>query len=69
LYKRFHEDSEGKGMGLFIAKTQIVAMGGTIEIESEVNKGTKLTIEFPDTPTSQPTVVFNSFGKALESAG
>lgn len=47
LYKRFHDHVEGKGMGLFMVKTQVVTLGGKIRIESEVNKGTKFIIQFP----------------------
>ena len=46
LYKRFHENIEGKGMGLYMVKTQIETLGGKINIESEENKGTKFIIEF-----------------------
>jgi PAS domain S-box-containing protein len=44
LYKRFHPETEGKGMGLFMVKTQVEALDGTITISSEVNKGTEFTI-------------------------
>jgi PAS domain S-box-containing protein len=44
LYKRFHLEPEGKGIGLFMVKTQIEALGGTISVRSEVNKGTEFTI-------------------------
>jgi PAS domain S-box-containing protein len=47
LYKRFHAEVEGKGMGLFMVKTQVEALGGKIGIESEVNKGTKFILQFP----------------------
>lgn len=46
LYKRFHHNIEGKGMGLFMIKSQISALRGNISIESEINKGTTFTIEF-----------------------
>jgi len=46
LYKRFHDHVEGKGMGLFMVKTQVESLGGKISIESEVNKGTRFLIEF-----------------------
>lgn len=47
LYKRFHPNAaEGKGMGLFMVKTQVEAMGGQISVVSEVNTGTKFIIEF-----------------------
>ena len=40
LYKRFHFHTEGKGMGLYLVKTQLSALGGKIEVNSEVDKGT-----------------------------
>ena len=46
LYKRFHLHVEGKGMGLFMVKTQVETLGGKITVESEVNKGTEFIIEF-----------------------
>jgi PAS domain S-box-containing protein len=45
LYKRFHTHVEGKGMGLFMVKAQVEAMGGKISAISEVDKGTVFTIE------------------------
>ena len=47
LYKRFHTDkAEGKGIGLYMVKTQVEAIGGIISISSEVNKGTEFKIVF-----------------------
>jgi len=48
LYKRFDDHVEGKGMGLFMVKMQVESMGGTINVESEPEKGSIFTIEFPD---------------------
>jgi PAS domain S-box-containing protein len=46
LYRRFHpKHAEGKGMGLYMVKTQVESLGGEISIASEVNKGTEFTIE------------------------
>lgn len=50
LYKRFHTSLPGKGMGLFMVKSQVELLNGTITIDSSENKGTKFTIVFPDTP-------------------
>lgn len=44
LYKRFHRNIDGKGLGLFMIKSQITALGGNISVESEINKGTTFTI-------------------------
>lgn len=46
LYKRFHQDIDGKGMGLYMVKTQVETLGGTIKINSKVNEGTEFIIEF-----------------------
>jgi len=46
LYKRFHQHVEGKGIGLFMVKTQVEILGGTINVKSAVNKGTYFKIEF-----------------------
>ena len=46
LYKRFHTDIEGKGMGLFMVKTQVETLGGKISVMSAENQGTEFKIEF-----------------------
>jgi len=46
LYKRFHTHVEGKGMGLFMVKTQVEMLGGKISASSQVDKGTEFCIEF-----------------------
>jgi PAS domain S-box-containing protein len=47
LYKRFDKSVEGKGMGLFMVKSQVESLSGTIRVQSEVNKGTRFIIELP----------------------
>ncbi|WP_460218711.1 sensor histidine kinase [Psychroserpens sp. MEBiC05023] len=48
MYQTFHgtnrEDS--RGVGLYITKTQVEAIGGTIGIESKLNEGTTFTLSF-----------------------
>ncbi|MDF4201720.1 PAS domain S-box protein [Maribacter sp. SA7] len=46
LNKIFHRHPDAKGVGLFLTKTQIEAMGGTITAASEVNVGTTFIINF-----------------------
>ena len=40
LYQRFHGHKEGKGLGLYMTRSQVIAMGGKIEVESEPGVGT-----------------------------
>ena len=47
LYKRFDLSVEGKGMGLFMVKTQVERLGGKISVESGVDKGSTFKLEFP----------------------
>ncbi len=55
LYKKFHPGIEGKGMGLFMVKTQVETLGGKISVQSEVNNGTEFTIEFEHDPLEKGT--------------
>lgn len=47
LYKKFNFNMEGKGMGLFMVKTQVTALNGTIEVKSELENGTEFIVTFP----------------------
>lgn len=47
LYRRFHDHVQGKGMGLFLVKTQVIVLGGSIHLLSEEDVGTCITIRFP----------------------
>jgi len=46
LYKRFDTSTEGKGMGLFMVKTQVEALGGTIKVKSTLGEGTEFILHF-----------------------
>ncbi|MFD1551107.1 hypothetical protein DNU06_04085 [Putridiphycobacter roseus] len=46
MYKTFHKHEEARGLGLFITKNQIEAMGGYVEVESTVDQGTTFKIYF-----------------------
>jgi len=47
LYRRFHDHVEGKGLGLYLIKTQIETLGGKVEIASKLGEGTTFYIFFP----------------------
>jgi PAS domain S-box-containing protein len=44
MFKTFHGNTDAKGIGLFITKNQIEAMGGKIEVESAVDEGTTFKV-------------------------
>lgn len=46
LYKRFHAGPDGKGIGLYLVKMQMNAIGGEIEVESKPESGTTFTLHF-----------------------
>jgi len=46
LYKTFHKHEDSRGLGLFITKNHIDAIGGKVEVKSEVNKGTVFSLYF-----------------------
>ncbi len=46
LQKTFHKHPESRGIGLFMIKNQVEAMGGEIMIKSQENVGTTLIINF-----------------------
>ena len=39
MYKTFHKHPDARGVGLFLTKNQVEAMGGKIEVESKVDEG------------------------------
>ena len=44
LYKRFHPQHPGRGVGLYLTKTHVESMGGRIAVSSRVGEGTQFTI-------------------------
>jgi signal transduction histidine kinase len=46
LYQRFHNYPDSKGLGLYLVKSQVESMNGTIAVSSIVGKGTTFTIIF-----------------------
>lgn len=46
LFERFNHQRRGNGLGLYLSRQIVEAHHGSIEVESEVGKGTKFTVKF-----------------------
>ena len=46
MFKTFHGNPDARGIGLFITRNQVEAMGGSISAESELMKGTTFKVIF-----------------------
>lgn len=47
MYKTFHGNPDARGIGLFLVRNQMEALGGSIYAESEVMEGSTFILEFP----------------------
>jgi len=47
LYRRFHAHVEGRGLGLYLIKSQIEVLHGTIEVESQPDHGSLFRVTLP----------------------
>lgn len=56
LYRRFHDHTDGKGLGLYLVKTQVESMGGKIEVESIPHAGTTFVVSLPRERKVAPVV-------------
>ena len=44
MYKTFHGNEDAVGLGLFMTKNHVEALGGKIEVKSEINIGTEFKV-------------------------
>jgi PAS domain S-box-containing protein len=68
LYKRFHYDVEGKGMGLFMVKTQVESLEGKISVSSRIDEGAEFTIEFAKKSVLRKSPVTPGYSETPEPA-
>lgn len=50
-FQRFDLEHHGKGLGLFLIKSQVTSLGGTVAINSQVNIGTQVEVLIPNRKT------------------
>lgn len=48
MFYRANDHQPGSGLGLYISREIVTKMGGTLEVTSEVNKGSEFTITLPN---------------------
>lgn len=48
MFYRGTSESSGSGLGLYILKESLAAIEGTVDLETELGKGTKFTVYIPD---------------------
>ena len=53
IYQTFHQNTNSRGVGLYLTKMQVESLGGTIKVESEPGNGTTFTVSFPDASTDE----------------
>lgn len=69
MYKRFHTHTDGKGLGLYLVKSQVETMGGSISVQSELNKGTSFILVFKKPEDIEGQICFDSdYGQIFYNA-
>jgi two-component system chemotaxis sensor kinase CheA len=56
--KKEISDVSGRGVGMDVVKTKITQLNGTVEIKSELGKGSRIIIKVPLTLAIMPTLMF-----------
>jgi PAS domain S-box-containing protein len=53
MYKTFHKHPDARGVGLFLIKNQVEALGGRIDVASKVDAGTVFSVFLPAVKENQ----------------
>lgn len=59
IYQRFNTHTEGKGLGLYMTKTQVESLGGKITVNSAPDQGCEFKITFKQVANSETIVHSN----------
>ncbi len=63
--KKEISDISGRGVGMDVVKTKITQLNGSLDIESDLGKGTKILIKVPLTLAILPTLMVKTRGQAF----
>ena len=53
-------DTSGRGVGMDVVKTNVISSGGSVYLNSDLGKGTKFTIVFPQITNTENCIVLES---------
>lgn len=58
-FQRFHTHNKGKGLGLFLIKTQVSLLGGKVSLTGQVSQGVRVEINLPKRKIEEVSKVEN----------
>ena len=58
-------ETSGRGVGMDVARTNVMKLGGNIKIESEAGKGSRFTLQLPLSAAIQDTVLVKASGQMM----
>lgn len=56
-------ETSGRGVGMDVVKTKIAALGGTVQVQTQVGKGTKTSLRLPSTLTIIKALLIKDAGQ------
>jgi chemotaxis protein histidine kinase CheA len=62
-------ETSGRGVGMDVVRTSVMRLGGTIQLDSEVGRGTTFTMQMPLSAAVQEVLLVNTAGQTLAIPG
>lgn len=64
LYQRFHTHIEGRGIGLYLVRSQVESLGGHITVDSTIGEGTSFYLYFDKQPVQPEAKELSSLARS-----